>query len=68
MLKTTSTADTNYIGISYVEWNNNRVKTNADVSTSATTMTARADMTYEVGMPPRNLTVQDTGVQNSYGG
>ena len=68
MLETSSTVPTNMLGISYIEWNNNRVKTNADISTAGNSIASRSTTTFEVGMPPRNLTLQSLGDQAQYGG
>lgn len=55
-LDISSTAGQNDMGISYIEWNNNKVKTNADISSGSSSIASRYNLTYQIGMPPRNQT------------
>jgi hypothetical protein len=53
-----STATASDVVITYIEFNKNDVKNNADVSTSQTPSEDRGryNSTYALGMPPRNQT------------
>jgi len=56
LMESGSTAGFNEVGISYIEFNRNKVITDSEGSSSSSAIADRYNMTFETGMPPRNQT------------